>query len=270
MGLYEESRALYAADEDHHGVARVLVNQGNVSKYQGEPDRARAFYEAGCQRAREQGDTAVLASGLNNLGTLAIELGDTAWATAVLEESLEIKRRSGSQSGVIQVLVNLGEVARARLDLPRAIARYEEALALALPLGDRLHIALLHYNLGLVASAQGAGARAAAEFREGLRQEWELGNRRQVAANLEGLAGIAADDGQPDQAGLLLSAAEYLRERIGAPLPEADRAAHERNLVRVRAALTGAESLAVWSRGRAMALDAVIATALTIGVATIT
>ena len=164
---------------------------------------------------------------------------------------------------MIQVLVNLGEVARARHDLPRAISRYEEALALAAPLGDRLHIALLHYNLGLVASVQGEGERAAAEFRESLRGERELGNRRQVAASLEGLAGVAADRGQADQAGLLLGAAERLREQIGAPVPEADRAVHERDLTRVRSALAGAGTGNVWSRGRAMALDAVIDAALT-------
>lgn len=263
MALYEESRILYVARGDDRGVARVLINQGNVMKYQGEPDRARALYEEGCQRAREQGDPMLLATGLNNLGTLAIELGDTIRATAVLEESLTLKRQSGSPSGVIQVLVNLGEVARARHDLPRAISRYEEALALAASLGDRSHIALLHYNLGLVASVQGEGERAAAEYRESLRGERELGNRRQVAANLEGLAGIAADRGRSDQAGLLLGAAERLREQIGAPVPEADRAAHERDLSRVRSALAKAGNGNVWSRGRAMALDAVIDAALT-------
>ena len=263
MALYEESCALYAAQGDDRGVARVLINEGNVMKYQGEPDRARALYEAGCQRARSEGDPVLLATGLNNLGTLAIELGDTIRATAVLEESLALKRQSGSPSGVIQVLVNLGEVARARHDLPRAISRYEEALALACSLGDRLHSALLHYNLGLVASAQGEGARAAVEFREGLRGERELGNRRQVAANLEGLAGVAADRGQADQAGLLLGAAERLREEIGAPVPEADRAGHDWDLTRVRSALAEAGTGNVWSRGRAMALDTVIEAALT-------
>ena len=266
MVLYEEGRALYAARGDHRGVARVLINQGNVMKYQGEPDRARALYEAGCLQARAQCDSVLLATGLNNLGTLAIELGDTALATAVLEESLALKRQSGSPSGITQVLVNLGEVARARHELPRATSRYEEALALANSLGDLLHIALLHYNLGLVASAQGEGARAAAEFRQGLRGEQELGNRRQVAANLEGLAGVAADSGRSEQAGLLLGAAEHLREQIGAPVPEADRAIHERDLARVRTALAEAGTAAVWSRGRAMALDAAIAAALTVGV----
>lgn len=266
MALYEEGRALYAARGDRRGVARVLLNQGNVTKYQGDHDRARALYEASCLHARAQGDIVLLAIGLNNLGTLAIEVGDTTMATTVLEESLALKRQSGSPRGVIQVLVNLGEIARACHDLPLAISRYEEALALAEPLGDLLHIALLHYNLGLVASAQGEGMRAAAEFRQGLRGEQELGNRRQVAANLEGLAGVAAACGRPDQAGLLLGAAEHLREQIGAPVPEADRAVHERDLARVRSALTESGSAAMWSRGRALALDAAIAAALTVGV----
>jgi tetratricopeptide (TPR) repeat protein len=262
MTLYQEGIAHFEALGDVRGGARLLINLGNVMKYQGNHDQARALYEEGCRRAREHGDRGLLALALNNVGTLAIEQGDTDSAAAVLEESLMLKRQSGSQAGVIQVLVNLGEVARARNDLSRATDYYEEALPLAQALGDRLHVALLHYNLALVAGARGAHDRAAIEFQESLRQEQVLGNKRQIANNLEGLATVAAGYGQPELAARLLGAAELLREQIGAPVPDVDRPNHERNVSGVRGALTAATAASAWARGRAMPLSSAIAEAL--------
>jgi predicted ATPase/DNA-binding SARP family transcriptional activator/Tfp pilus assembly protein PilF len=260
--LYEEALAAYMVLDDSYGAARVLINRGNVAKYQGDPGRARELYGAGVRYAREHGHAALLAIALNNQGTLSIELGDYDAARAVLEESLELKRQSGSQSGVVQVLVNLGEVARAGGDVARAEVWYEEALVLARADGDRAHVALLHYNLGLMAAAQQAHVRAAVEFRAGLREEQELGNKRQIAANLEGLAALAATPNSARQAGRLLGAATRLREEIGAPIPDVDRPGHQRSLAIVREVLGGADSAGAFAAGRAIPLDMAIAQAL--------
>ena len=260
--LYEEALAAYMVVADSYGAARVLINRGNVAKYQGEPVRARELYGAGVRYAREHGHAVLLAIALNNQGTLSIELGDYAAARTVLEESLELKRQSGSQSGVVQVLVNLGEVARAIGEVARAAVWYEEALVLARADGDRAHVALLHYNLGLMAAAQQAHVRAAVEFRAGLREEQELGNKRQIAANLEGLAALAATPNSAWHAGRLLGAATRLREEIGAPIPDVDRPGHQRSMAIVREVLGGADSARAFAAGGAMALDMAIAQAL--------
>jgi predicted ATPase/DNA-binding SARP family transcriptional activator len=260
--LYEEALAACLVLDDSYGAARVLINRGNVAKYQGDPGRAQELYGAGVHYAREHGHAALLAIALNNQGTLSIELGEYAAARTVLEESLELKRRSGSQSGVVQVLVNLGEVARADGDVARAEVWYEEALVLARADGDRAHVALLHYNLGLMAAAQQAHVRAAVEFRAGLREEQELGNKRQIAANLEGLAALAATPNSARQAGRLLGAATRLREEIGAPIPDVDRPGLQRSMAIVCEVLGGADSAKAFAAGRGVPLDMAIAQAL--------
>jgi hypothetical protein len=120
----------------------------------------------------------------------------------------------------------------------------------------------LHYNLGLVARAQNDNDRAVTEFCQSLVEEHDLGNKRQIAANIEGLAGVAACDGQFEQASRLFGAAEHLREQIGAPVPAADRAGYDRDIAQARSSLTQAMAVAVWSLGRAMAPETAIAEAL--------
>jgi predicted ATPase/DNA-binding SARP family transcriptional activator len=260
--LYEQGLAAFTGLGDSYGAARVLINQGNVAKYQGDPVRARALYGTGTQYARDHGHTSLLAIALNNHGTLLIELGEYEAARIALEESLDLKRQSGSQSGVVQVLLNLGEVARADGDVVHAEARYQEALALALALGDRSHVALLHYNLGLMAAAQHTNERAVVEFRQGLREDQELGNKRQIAANLEGLAALAATPDRARQAGRLLGAAMRLREEIGAPIPDVDIPGHHKSMVVVREVLGDVGSAKALAEGRTMALEMTIAQAL--------
>ncbi|MGH2412043.1 MAG: ATP-binding protein, partial [Chloroflexota bacterium] len=47
--LYGESLALYRERDDARGMARVFINLGTVSKFQGDLEQARAWYEAGLE-----------------------------------------------------------------------------------------------------------------------------------------------------------------------------------------------------------------------------
>jgi hypothetical protein len=73
---------------------------------------------------------------------------------------------------------------------------------------------------------------------------------------------LAADEGQPERATRLYGAADGLREATGTLVEEADRAAHERAVAAIRAALGEEVFAATWAAGRALALDAAIALAM--------
>jgi hypothetical protein len=96
------------------------------------------------------------------------------------------------------------------------------------------------------------GARAL--IAESLAIFWELGHRFGIAQNLEGLAAVAVAQGQPERAARLIGAAEALREVIGAPLPPADRAEHDRSVAAGRTARGEEAFAAAWAEGRAMTL----------------
>lgn len=77
-----------------------------------------------------------------------------------------------------------------------------------------------------------------------------LKNKEGIAACLEGLAAAAGAVGQLEQAARLFGAAEALRESLGASLPPAERADHDRQSAAVRAALGQPEFAAAWAQGR--------------------
>jgi hypothetical protein len=81
-----------------------------------------------------------------------------------------------------------------------------------------------------------------------------LGTRRQLAIALEILAGTAAASGRASRAARLFGAAGALRDSLGMPRPEAERARYEADLAAARQ-LLGPDGLeAQLSAGRALSL----------------
>src|SRR5260370_29447450 len=71
-----------------------------------------------------------------------------------------------------------------------------------------------------------------------------------IDGGLEGFADLASAAGRPRRAARLFGAAEALREMTGAPLEEADRAGHERQVGVIRKRL-GVQTLTnEWTAGR--------------------
>ena len=92
-------------------------------------------------------------------------------------------------------------------------------------------------------------------YRECLTLLGERGDPLVVVNALAGAALAAAAWGQPERAARLLGAAEAVRERfrVGVDLP-AERAAHERAVALVRAALGEEDLRAAWAAGRGLPL----------------
>jgi hypothetical protein len=90
-----------------------------------------------------------------------------------------------------------------------------------------------------------------------------LGDKHNFLTGLEGLAALAAAQAQPERAARLFGTAEGLREAMGAPLPPAERAEHDRSVAAVRTTLGEEAFAAAWAEGRAMSRDQAVAFALT-------
>ena len=117
-------------------------------------------------------------------------------------------------------------------------------------------------RLGFMARDQGDYGAAWVLFEESLAIFRELGNKLGIAQNLEGLAAVAVAQAQSERAARLFGAAEGLREVIGAPLPSADRAEHDRSVAAVRTALGEEAFAAAWAEGRAISLEQAVEYAL--------
>jgi len=79
---------------------------------------------------------------------------------------------------------------------------------------------------------------------------------------LEGLAGIAVAQGQPQRGVRLLGTAEALREVLGTPVPLVERVDYERDANAARNHLGQAAFAGAWAEGRAMTPEQAVVCAL--------
>ena len=160
-----------------------------------------------------------------NLGDAACEARQFDLATAHHLNALECYRRGNHPWGEVKVRRDLGIVARER--------------------GDA-HQAWIHYRASL---AQADGCE----------------DLRLISDAIAGLAAVAATWDVPERVTRCLGAAGALREEAGTEIMlTAERAAHERSVTSVRAALGEAAFARAWATGRGLALAEAIAEALAI------
>jgi DNA-binding CsgD family transcriptional regulator len=84
-------------------------------------------------------------------------------------------------------------------------------------------------------------------------------DKENVASCLEGLAEVATTQGQPVWAAQLWGLAEFLRSRIGVPIPPIVRASYERSIANVRTQPGEKAYSAAWAQGRNMTPEQAIA-----------
>jgi non-specific serine/threonine protein kinase len=207
-------------------------------------------------------------------GVIAFGRGQLDRADALLAQARQIntaRRREAIGSAL------LGNLARAHGEHEAAVAHHERAAALHGELGNDAGVAWSGYDLGLLARSRGALDEAAAHLQVGLDRFRELeygwavgctawalatvelrrdrsdeaaalltealesfeavGDGRGLAQCLEATAALLSGRRDFVTAARLLGAADALRERLSAPLPDEDRAEHHALTQGVRRAL---------------------------------
>ena len=242
--------------------ALALATAGTLARFQGDYGAAEALFGESLTIDQELGNKAGIAGSTLNLGAAARAQGKYAVAQALLAESLAIFRELGDKEGIAQSLGQLGWVAHAQGDYGAAWVLFEKSLAIFQEQGAKGAIPWLLNGLGITAHAQGDYGAARALLEESLASFREQGNNRGIAPGLEGLAAVTAAQGRAECATRLFGAAEALRDAMGAALPPAERAEHDRYVAAVRTALDEKAFAAAWAAGRAMSPPAVVAYAL--------
>ncbi len=260
------------------------------------------FVKAGIDIARELGEQAGLAVGLNALGVMRREQMDLTGAQQLFESCLPIWRELGEQKGIARTLSNLASVAKLDGDYERSRALYGESLAAFRAVGDREGVAWSLNYQGDVARDQGdtAGARSLYErglaifyeledrwgiagtladlgglarqqrdystahslYRESIQLFCEMEHKRGIARLLECFATLAAIQASAEKALRLAGAAAALRQNIGAPLAPTDQLRIEEDLESARVALGSNASSMAWLAGWGLPLSAAVDEAL--------
>ena len=244
--------------------AKVLVGLGRLLSFQGELERAEELLARGIETAREHGDGVTTAAGLLRLAWNAGQRGEFDRADAHLNEvlvqaaALEDPRIAAAITGM--ALANLGLVARWQGDLDTARARHQQALQLGREHNYTLGIIRSLNDLGDVARDMGDFVDSAAYYRECLALLGDRGDLRVVGDLLASVGLIAVAWNQPKPAARLLGTAEAMREQTGITVGDpVDRAAYERAVATVRAALGEQDFQTAWMTGRGLSLGSAVA-----------
>jgi predicted ATPase/DNA-binding CsgD family transcriptional regulator/Tfp pilus assembly protein PilF len=262
--LLEESLAIFraAGPSGRPGVTVALELLGEVATEEGEYTIAQALFEESLTFYRELGDKRNIGDILSQLGWVAMRTGNYARASARLEDALAILQDTGDVRLVALVISGLGEVAVRQGDYQRAARLLEESMQLRRELGDKWGIGTSLGSLGWLALRRRDFQRMRSVLGESLAVRMEIGDRSGVAWCLEKLAEAAGLQRRPDQAARLYGAAAVLRAPLKSVIDPVDQPDYERSLTALRSALGEAGFAAAWSEGSVMALQRVIAHAL--------
>ena len=234
--LLEESVALYRGLGDDRAAAVAQNALAVACQLMGDLAAARAHLEAVLHDARRLDDADTLARGLNNLASVAHACGNTAEAVRLYGECRELFEERGDRLAVAWALDQEGDAARDGGDPvcgAGALRAQPRDLPRARQPGRRGHDA--HRPRPAWRGGRATSDTARRRCQEALALG-ELGSDRAAARLLEEVAALAAGDGQPYRALVLLrgggrasGAAGLAGARLGeAAERAADRGAEER------------------------------------------
>ena len=197
-------------------------------------------------------DDGSIVAGLHaDLAHLSIRLDELDIADAYAQRALELRRSNPNDlCGVGHALLAVGEVHEARGNLVEAIAAYEDAIADQEASGFDGEAAYIRGRLlGRALRRCGQTRAAYGAYRRALNDARPLGDYGTVAAALQGLAWVAADQG--DQPGAVRLLAEGSRSEWQNALDPHERAAFSEDVGMLRREVPGAVFAAAWRIGAA-------------------
>jgi tetratricopeptide (TPR) repeat protein len=230
----------------------------------GRIDEGRDWLRAFLALPEAKPQTAIRARALDVAGALAFWQSDRDMADALMHEALAIRRELDDKQGIALSLIHIGQY-EWMFESNYTVARtlFEESLAICKELGGETDMAYPpHQNLGHLAVEQGDFRRAQSLLRRSLLTLRDKEDIWGINFALDGLAGLAAGQGQPEKALRLAGASETLRESADIRLPPVWQARVERLLEPAREMLDEARCSAAWAEGRAMNLEQAVAFAL--------
>ena len=253
----EESVTLLRVLHDQQGLSDTLIELVRAMDYAGQVSQAAALAEESLVLARVLGNRPDLNRALFWVAQIQLYQGNTERAVALLEESLALARERGDKHQIGNVQLTLGSLALYRGELVSAETCAQESLALSRELRYKRLTAIALSLLGDIRHKQGDLTQARAVYTEGVVLAGEAGWSYAMGSNLIGLAYVAADKGQFEQAVRLFGAAEaWLHPDAMDPLERAD---YEGAVAGVRARLGEKAFADALAQGRALTPEQVLA-----------
>jgi predicted ATPase/DNA-binding SARP family transcriptional activator len=262
---FEESLSLRRQLGDLRGIAYSLDDFGNLAVFRGDYAAARTLLEESLSLRRQIGDRDGMALSLGTLAEVAIDQDDPAAARLYLDECLIHFQEMGDRQKIAVSFVYLGTLANDEGDYALARKRIEDGLALFRQSGHRHGIAFALIHLGDVVTAQGDYAAARALLEESVAIYRTMGNTLGVVDGIERMAAVFQAAAEDERAVRLWSAAQVLRENIGARRSPREQKRYDDQVRRANTALSVEAFAGAWEAGAAMTMEQAIDLTVTAG-----
>ncbi len=241
--------------------AAALASLSALAHRRNENAQAQNLAQAARALCEQAGDAEGVGFADYLLAITCYRQGDLDGADRLYRRALDPLRAAGNDQLANQVLTGIAQVARDRGHRIQAVAIYNEAIHLEEAIGNRFGWALACYGCGTVAHDDGDLDTALARYRESLVYWHEIGDEGSVAVCLEAIASAVCGLGDGRRAAILLGAAQFLREKAQAPMPDRVLASFGRVVAGVFDCLGPAAFTEAWLAGRRLGLDAAMAEA---------
>ncbi|XVQ06514.1 BTAD domain-containing putative transcriptional regulator [Spirillospora sp. CA-255316] len=223
-----ESLRIFGHVGDRWGQLQASDMLGYLAEVTGDHDRAGRLHREGLRIAESLELWTDVSYRLSSLGRIALLTGDLAGSREFHERGMRLAAEQSNRFAEEFARVGLGLVARRAGDLDAAERLFRESLdwnrRLEADHGVPFYgVTLILAELGFIAEQRGDAVQAKALHLDGLAAAHEIGDPRSIALAQEGLAGVAALEGEPEEALRLLGEARARRESVGALLPPAER-----------------------------------------------
>ena len=257
ISVIEQSLAVYESLGDKLGQATAL----NWLIDHNEPERSKAYLFESLKLYRELGHLSGIAMCLGDLAQIMIEGWDFSSSKPVLEEALMIYRQLGNSTGEAWMLGLYGKVAFGQSDYQQAHTYFEQATTIYEKLGvrwsdwTRASLAYAFLRLGDIAQARET-------FEINIREVQKHNDVGGLIHNIEGLASLYVNQGQPERATRLFAWSDAMRAQIGNQRPPVEQNSVEGDLAIIHSKLDEAEFAKLSAEGQAMTVEQTIALAL--------
>jgi tetratricopeptide (TPR) repeat protein len=256
--FFERHLALTETLGDAAATAMAGSNLGIIKLRQGEVDEAIPLFEAGARAMREVGNIQAMALGIANIGNAEQMRRNFDVARARYEEAKEALEAIGDRINVAWSLSHLGDLSRAEGKPEDARAFYREGLAIFVSLGHKRGMASIFTDLGELVATHGDLSEARGLLEEALVQVADMGDQRGMLRVFEIMAQVACRLEHDERAVRIAGAVAGLRDGLGAPMSNADRARLQERIAPAMLRLTADDRERVWRDGVMMSIDDMI------------
>lgn len=256
-----KARTLFEEEDDRAGLASTLQRLGSIAREEGRYSDARGLHEESMAIWAELGDTAGVAASQDYLGFVAWLAGDMVRADELCGEAAEAFHAAGLRQEAAAAMINQGVAAHFGGDPERGAALLQAGLDISMRLGYQEGIAWALHELAIIFAEVDQGT-AADMLTDSLETHAGLGDRWRVASVVETIAEIVIAPADASLAAMLLGGSTALRNELGAPIPPAERPAHDACVRGLRESLGQRHFRSSWQRGLTMPLDELVDLAL--------